>query len=68
MAIVTEAQIIKVLQKYNPWRRNPDAIKAETKPHKRVVDYEALKAAEHPAIRQFSVLSGARRAGKTTVL
>ena len=68
MAIVSEAQVIKALQKYNPWWRNPEAIKAETKPHKRVVYFEALKAIEHPTIRRFAVLSGARRVGKTTVM
>jgi len=32
MAIVSEAQIIKILQKYNPWWRNADAISGETTP------------------------------------
>jgi predicted AAA+ superfamily ATPase len=68
MAIITETQIIKALQKYNPWWRNPEAIRAEAKPHKRTVYHEALKALRHPSIRRFAVLSGARRVGKTTVL
>jgi len=68
MAIVTEAQVIKVLQQYNPWWKNSDAIYQETKPHKRVAYFEALKTIKHPTIRRFAVLSGARRVGKTTML
>jgi predicted AAA+ superfamily ATPase len=68
MAIITEAKLIKVLQTYNPWWRNPDAIRPLSRPHKRVVYHEAVKTIEHPTIRRFAVLSGARRVGKTTVL
>ena len=68
MALVTEAQVIKVLQQYNPWWRNPETIRQEAKPHKRVAYFEAIKTIKHPTIRRFSVLSGARRVGKTTIL
>ena len=68
MSITTEAHIIKILQQYNPWWRNPESILAGTKPQKRTVYYKALKTIEHPSIRRFAVLSGARRVGKTTVL
>jgi len=68
MAIVTEAQVIKVLQQVNPWWRNPAEIKSRAKPHKRVAYYEAVKTIEHRSIRRFAVLSGARRVGKTTIL
>jgi predicted AAA+ superfamily ATPase len=68
MAIVSEGQVIKVLQQYNPWWRSPESIKAETRPHKRMVYFEAFKVIEHPTIRRFVVLSGARRVGKTTVM
>lgn len=68
MAIVTEAQVVKVLQQYNSWWRNPESIKAESKPHKRVAYFETLKTIEHTTIRRFAVLSGARRVGKTTIL
>jgi len=68
MAIVTEAQVIKVLQQYNPWWKNSGAIRQETKPHKRVAYFEAIKTIKHPTIRRFAVLSGARRVGKTTIL
>lgn len=68
MAIVSSAQLIKVLQQYNPWWRNPDLISLETKPQKRNVYFETVKTINHPSIRRFAVLSGARRVGKTTVL
>jgi predicted AAA+ superfamily ATPase len=68
VAIVTEAQIIRVLQQYNPWWRHPEAIGAESRPHRRVAFFEAMKILDHPTVRRFSVLSGARRVGKTTIL
>ena len=68
MAIISETQVIKVLQKYNPWWRNADAINEETKPQKRVAFFEAMKILNHPAIRRFPVLSGARRVGKSTIM
>ena len=68
MAIVSDAQVIKVLQQYNPWWRTPSAIKEESKPQKRLAYYEALKTLTHKSIRRFAVLSGMRRVGKTTIL
>lgn len=68
MSIVNEEQIIKVLRQYNPWWRNPAAIKEESKPQKRMAYYEALKMIQHKSIRRFAVLSGARRVGKTTIM
>lgn len=68
MAIVSEEQVIKALRQYNPWWRNPVAIKEETKPQKRLAYYEALKMLKHKSIRRFAVLSGARRVGKTTIM
>jgi len=68
MAIINETHIIKTLQNYNPWWRNADAINNETKPQKRVAFFEAMKILDHPSIRRFPVLSGARRVGKTTIL
>ena len=68
MAIVNDEQIIKVLRQYNPWWRTPSAIKEESKPHKRLAYYEALKILTHKTIRRFAVLSGMRRVGKTTIL
>jgi len=68
MAIITEAKLIKVLQTYNPWWRNPEEIRPLSRPHKRIVYHEAVKTIEHKTIRRFAVLSGARRVGKTTVL
>jgi len=68
MTIINEAQIIKVLQKYNPWWRNAEAINDETKPHRRIAFFEAMKILDHPTIRRFPVLSGARRVGKSTIM
>ena len=68
MAIVSDEQVIKVLQQYNPWWRTPSAIKEESKPQKRLAYYEALKTLTHKSIRRFAVLSGMRRVGKTTIL
>ena len=49
MAIVSDEQVIKVLRQYNPWWRNPSAIKEESKPQKRLAYYEALKMIKHNA-------------------
>jgi predicted AAA+ superfamily ATPase len=68
MAIIGETQVIKVLQKYNPWWRNANTINDVTKPQKRVAFIEAMKILEHPTIRRFPVLSGARRVGKSTIM
>lgn len=68
MAIVSDEQVIKVLRQYNPWWRNPSAVKEESKPQKRLAYYEAFKMLRHKTIRRFTVLSGARRVGKTTIM
>lgn len=68
MPLVTDTQIIKAIQQYNPWWRSPGAISLEAKPYKRAVYYEAMHTIEHPSIRRFAVLSGARRVGKTTTM
>jgi len=68
MAIVSDEQVIKVLRQYNPWWRSAAAIKEESKPHKRLAYYDALKILKHKSIRRFAVLSGVRRVGKTTIM
>jgi predicted AAA+ superfamily ATPase len=68
MAIVSNEQIIKVLRQYNPWWRTPSTVKEESKPQKRLAYYEAMRIIQHPSIRRFAVLSGARRVGKTTIM
>ena len=68
MAVITEAKLIKVLQTYNPWWKNPESIRPMSRLHKRVAYHEALKVIQHPTIRRYAVLSGARRVGKTTIL
>ncbi|MDO4295625.1 MAG: ATP-binding protein [bacterium] len=66
--MVRDEQVIKVLRQYNPWWRNPSVIKEESKPQKRLAYYEALKIIKHKTLRRFTVLSGARRVGKTTIM
>lgn len=68
MAIIEEAQIIKVLRQYNPWWSISSAVSEESKPYKRTAYYETLKVIEHKSIRRFAVLSGLRRVGKTTIM
>ncbi|MGD8401507.1 MAG: ATP-binding protein [Bacillota bacterium] len=68
MALVTEEQVVKVLQQYNPWWRNRDAVKEQSKPQKRLAYHEAMKTISQQSTRRFAVLSGARRVGKTTIM
>lgn len=68
MAIVSDEQIIKTLRQYNPWWRVPAAVREYSKPQKRLAYFEALKILLHKSIRRFTVLSGVRRVGKTTIL
>jgi len=68
MAIVSDEQVIKVLRQYNAWWRIPAAIKEASKPQKRLAFYEAFRMLQHKSVRRFVVLSGVRRAGKTTIL
>lgn len=68
MSIVSDEQVIKVLRQYNAWWRLPSAIKEESKPQKRLAYYEALKMLTHKTIRRFTILSGVRRVGKTTIM
>ncbi len=68
MVLVSEEQVIKALQQYNSWWRNPKEIKEQSKPQKRFAFYESMKAINHPSIKRFVVLTGARRVGKTTIM
>jgi hypothetical protein len=68
MAIVSDDQVIKVLRQYNTWWRNPLTLKEERKPQKRFAFYEVMKILNHKSLRRFTILSGARRVGKTTIL
>ncbi|MCR5150176.1 MAG: ATP-binding protein [Clostridiales bacterium] len=68
MNIVSEAQVLSILRKYNPWWISKEEIKKLSKPQKRLAFYEALKTMCHESIRRFAVLSGARRVGKTTIM
>lgn len=68
MALVSEEQIVKVLMQYNVWWRNPSAVTENAKPQKRFAYFEALRILRHETVRRFTVLSGARRVGKTTIM
>lgn len=43
-------------------------MRSENTPQKKLACYEALKTLTHKSKRQFAVLSGMRRVGKTTIL
>jgi predicted AAA+ superfamily ATPase len=68
MAFISEEQVIRVLQQYNPWWRNPKTIREHSRPQKRFAYHEAMNVISHPSIRRFALLSGARRVGKTTIM
>ena len=68
MSIVTEAQVIKVLQQYNPWWKSSDKAQAKSKLYKSAACHEAVKVMFGDKPRSFALLLGARRLGKTTIL
>jgi len=68
MSIVTNENILKVLNSYNPWWRTGNLPQGYSKPMKRFAYYESEKAFKHKELRRFVILSGARRVGKTTIL
>ncbi len=68
MTIVSNEQVVKVLRQYNTWWKTPSVIKEESKPQKRLAYYETLKMLTHKTIRRFTILSGVRRVGKTTIM
>lgn len=68
MSIVNDESVLSLLQQYNPWWRDAAAIKARSKPQRRLAFWETLKIVENKDIRRFVVLSGMRRVGKTTLL
>ena len=68
MAIVMEAQVIKVLQQCNPWWKGAENIRAESKHYKTTAFFEAQKVMGNSHPRKYAVLSGTRKLGKTTIL
>ena len=68
ISVISQEKLIKTLQMYNPWWKSAEAIRANTKQHKRFAYYEAMKVISSSSLRRFAVLSGARRVGKTTIL
>lgn len=68
MSIATSESILKILYSYNPWWRDGQIPKELIKPVKRLAFYEVLNIINHPQIRRYVILAGARRVGKTTIL
>jgi predicted AAA+ superfamily ATPase len=68
MPIVTTDKILKLLYSYNPWWRDNIVPKEFTKPIKRFAYFESMKMLQHPDLRRYIILSGARRVGKTTLI
>jgi predicted AAA+ superfamily ATPase len=68
VAMFTDEKLLNLLIQYNPWWRGMPMSEKNVPPHRRFAFYEAKKLLEHPDIRRFVVLSGARRVGKTTIM
>jgi predicted AAA+ superfamily ATPase len=68
VAMFTDEKLLNLLIQYNPWWRGVPMSEKNVPPHRRFAFYEAKKLLEHPDLRRFVVLSGARRVGKTTIM
>lgn len=68
MAITSVENVIKLLYSYNSWWRVGIMPQDMVKPIKRLAYLESMKWLEHPSVRRFVLLSGARRVGKTTIM
>lgn len=68
MAITSVENVIKLLYSYNPWWRTNVIPGEMAKPTKRIAYFESMRWMEHPTVRRFVLLSGARRVGKTTIM
>ncbi|MDH7577647.1 MAG: ATP-binding protein [Bacillota bacterium] len=68
MAIIDRERLLKALYSFNSWWITGNVPREATKPVRRFAYYEAHKVLHHPTIRRYTVLSGARRVGKTIIL
>ncbi len=68
MAITSVENVIKLLYSYNPWWRVGTMTHDMVKPTKRFAYHESMRWLEHNSVRRFTLLSGARRVGKTTIM
>ena len=67
MAVTSREGILKVLSAYNPWWKTGVVNPKLTGSYKRFAFYEAMNRLEQKFLRRAVVLTGARRAGKTTI-
>ena len=67
MAIITQENIQKVINAFNPWWKTGAVNPKLSKTYKRFAYHEAMKRLNDTAIRRTVVLSGTRRVGKTTI-
>lgn len=65
---ITSEKILNILYNYNPWWQTDSVSTQFNKKMKRVAYYEANHAFLHETIRRATLLSGARRTGKTTIM
>lgn len=68
MTITSSENILRILYSYNPWWREGYFPQDLSKPVKRMAYYKVYSLLNHPTIRRYLILSGARRVGKTTIL
>ena len=68
MTITSSENILRILYSYNPWWREGYFPQDLSKPIKRMAYYKVINLLNHPTIRRYLILSGARRVGKTTIL
>ena len=67
MAIITQENIQKVINAFNPWWKTGAVNPKLSKTYKRFAYHEAMKRLNDTTIRRTVVLSGTRRVGKTTI-
>jgi predicted AAA+ superfamily ATPase len=68
LTITSSENILRILYSYNPWWREGYFPQDLSKPVKRMAYYKLVNLLNHPTIRRYLILSGARRVGKTTIL
>ncbi len=68
MALFTDEKLLSLLNQFNPWWKGIESFYKNIPKYKRFAFYETKKLLNHPDIRRFVVISGARRVGKTTIM
>jgi len=67
MSLTSQENIVMVLTAFNPWWRSGTVRPEFSKNYKRFAFYEAVEILLHESIRRTVILTGIRRAGKTTI-